>query len=58
MFYGSFCKCAKRQKRETKKLGKFLKFHILGILKLLLLKFSMWTIDGGGHFHSKNCLVS
>ena len=61
-FYSSFCKCAKRgrkiRRKKTKKLSQFLKLHISDTLKAILLKFGMWSAEGGGSVHSKNCLVS
>ena len=39
---------------ETKPI--FLKSHISGMLEAILLKLGMWTTDGEGYFHNKNCL--
>ena len=36
-----------------KKLSRFLKSHILGMLEAISLKFGMWSTEVGGHFHSK-----
>ena len=62
VFYSSFCKCAKRGRKiirkKTKKLSQFLKSHISGTLEAILLKFGMWSAEGGGSVHSKNRLVS
>jgi len=41
-----------------KKLSQFLKVHISEMPGKIYLKFGMWGTDGGGHFHSKNHLVS
>ena len=61
-FYSSFCKCATRKRKirrkKTKKLSQFLKSHISGTRKAILLKFGMWSTAVGGHVHSKNRLVS
>ena len=53
--------CEKRKenkKKKTKKLSKFLKSHISGMLEVISLKFGMWSAEGGGSVHSKNRLVS
>ena len=53
--------CKKRKKirrKKTKKLSQFLKSHISGMLEAISLKFGMWSAEGGGSVHSKNCLVS
>ena len=54
--------CEKRKKnkkkKKTKKLGQFLKSHISGTLEAILLKFGMWSAEGGGSVHSKLRLVS
>ena len=60
-FYSSFCKCAKRKKnkkKKMKKLSQFVKSHISGTLEAILLKFGMWSTEGGGSVHSTNRLVS
>ena len=57
-FYSSFCKCAKRGRKKTKKLSQFLKSHISGTPEAISLKFGMWSAEGGGSVHSKNRLVS
>ena len=57
-FYSSFCKCAKRGRKKTKKLSQCLKSHISGTLEAISLKFEMWSAEGGGSVHSKNRLVS
>ena len=62
-FYSSFCKCATRGrkiriKKNPKKLSQFLKLHISGTRKAILLKFGMWSTEIGGSVHSKKRLVS
>ena len=57
-FYGSFCKCAKRGRKKTKKLSQFLKSHISGTLEVILLKFGMWSTEVGRRVHSNIRLVS
>ena len=47
-----------KKKKKTKKLSQFLKLHISGTLEAILLKFRMWSAEGGGGIHSKNRLVS
>ena len=47
-----------KKKKKPKKLSQFLKSHILGTRKAILLKFGMWSAEVGGSVHSKNCLVS
>ena len=49
--------CEKR-KKKTKVLSQFLKSHISGTLKVISLKFGIWSTEGGGRVHSKNRLVS
>ena len=56
--YSSFCKCAKRGRKKTKKLSQFLKSHISGTLEAISLKFGMWGTAFGGSVHSRNGLVS
>ena len=54
------CDKKKKNKKEkkTKKLSQFLKSHISGTRNAISLKFGMWSAAVGGHFHSKNRLVS
>ena len=47
-----------KKKKKTKKLSQFLKSHIWGTRKAILLKFGMWSAAVGGNVHSKNRLVS
>ena len=52
------CKKRKKNKKNNpKKLSQFLKLHISGTLKAILLKFGMWSTEVGESVHSKNCLV-
>ena len=46
----------KDKKKETKPI---LKSHTLGMLKVILLKFSLWNTDIGGYVHNKklSCFV-
>ena len=55
-FYGSFCTCVKRR-RKNEKTKSILKSHISGVLEAILLKFGMWSTEVGGHVHSKNCIL-
>ena len=52
-FYSSFCKCATRKRKITKKLSQFFKSHISGTREAISLKFGMWSAAVGGHVHSK-----
>ena len=56
-FYSSFCKCVTRKRKirrkKTKKLSQFLKSHISGTRKAILLKVGMWSAAVGGHVHIK-----
>ena len=59
VFYGSFCKCAKRERklRKNEETKLILKSHILGTFDAISLKFGMWSTDIGGCVHSKIVLI-
>ena len=54
--YGNFNTFTKR--KQMKKQSQFLETHISKTSGAIYLKFEMWSTDGGGHLHSKNCPVS
>ena len=57
VFYSSFRKCVKRGRKneETKPI---FEVPYPGTLEAILLKFGMWSAEGGGSAYSKNRLVS
>ena len=58
-FYSSFCKCTTRgRKIRIKKNEETEPIFEVAYLGNALIKFGMWSAEVGGHFHSKNRLVS